>query len=726
MESFRHLRHGFAILLLLGATVFQPLATLVAQTPAPAPTPAEIKIKPEIFDPYVGQYQDAGDPEFIFSFFREGEKFYGQATDQDRFEIFPSSETKFFLKAFNAQVEFVRDAGGRVVSIIWRQSGREIPAKKISDQPAKDTRVEFARTEARIRMRDGVHLYTVILAPQNQTEDLPIILNRTPYGVKGWSSPRLNGSRKELVREGYIFVFQDIRGKFESEGEFVMVRPPRDRRDAASIDESTDTYDTIDWLVKNVPKNNGRVGITGTSYDGWLSTMALIDPHPALKTSSPQAPVADFWMGDDLFHYGAFRQSYGHEWVKSLEGSRTGEDVSFGKTDAFDWYLSLKTLSTLTKQLDGKIPTWNAFVAHPAYDSFWQQRALKNQINKVTVPTMVVGGFWDPEDLYGALTTYQILEKYDRRNLVYLVEGPWNHGGWGGRGRRLSDVNFGSDTGRYFRREIEAPWFAYHLKNKGQLKQAEATVFQTGSNKWMRYDEWSPRRNMQKRELYLQPQRGLSFTGPQAKNAAEESDTYVSDPANPVPYRKRPVEATYDPNGSRWYTWLAQDQRFTGERQDVLTFQTEPLTEDVTITGDIIAHLFASTTGTDSDWVVKLIDVYPSEYPSDTKMAGYQFMVAGEIFRGRYLNSFERPQAIVPGRVNEYTIDLHANDYSFLKGHRIMVQVQSSWFPLYDRNPQKFVSNIFMAQESDFQKATQRIFHSSRYPSRLSVSVARN
>jgi putative CocE/NonD family hydrolase len=726
MKSLRRAFASLALLVLSCSTVFQPPYLLVAQTPTPTPQPAEIKIKPEDFDAYVGQYQDARDPEFIFSFFREGDKFYGQATDQDRFEIFPASETKFFLKAFNAQVDFVRDGEGKVVSIIWHQSGREFPAKRTSDQPARDTRIQFARTEARIKMRDGAQLYTVIFAPENQTEALPMILNRTPYGVKGWSSGRLNGARKELVQEGFIFVFQDIRGKFESEGEFVMVRPPRAVRDAKSVDESTDTYDTIDWLVKNVPKNNGRVGIMGTSYDGWLSTMALIESHPALKASSPQAPVADFWMGDDFFHNGAFRQSYGHEWVKSLESSRTGENTTFGKTDAYDWYLNLKTLSNLTTQLGGRLPTWNAFIAHPSYDSYWRQRAVKTYLKEVTVPTLVVGGFWDQEDLYGALTTYQVLEKLDKRNLVSLVEGPWNHGGWGGRGRRLADVDFGSDTGRYYRKEIEAPWFAYHLKNKGQLKQAEATVFQSGSNKWMTYDAWSPRRNMQKRELYLQANRGLSFAKPQAKKADGDFDSYVSDPANPVPYRKRPVEATYDPNGSRWYTWLAQDQRFLGERADVLTFQTEPLQENVTITGDIIAHLFASTTGTDSDWVVKLIDVYPSEYPADAKLAGYQLMVASEIFRGRYLKSFERPEAIVPGRVNEYTIDLHGNNYSFLKGHRIMVQIQSSWFPLYDRNPQKFVDNIFLAKESDFQTATQRIYRSNRYPTRLSVSVANN
>ena len=689
-------------------------------------TQTEIKISPQAFDALVGQYQDQADPAFIFSFFREGDKYYVRATDQSPVEIFPESETRFFLKIVNAHVDFVRDAGGRVTSIIWYQGGKGYPATRISDQAAPDTRIPFKRSEVMIPMRDGIRLHTIILSPQNQTEPLPIIIQRTPYGVSHHDSDGLNRSEKDLVADGYIFVYQDIRGKYGSEGEFAMVRPPRDRRDAKSIDESTDTYDTIDWLIKNVPRNNGRVGIKGISYDGWLATMALVEPHPALKADSPQAPVADFWMGDDFFHNGAFRQSYGHEYVKSMESSKVIEPVSFGKTDAYDWYLSLKTLPTLTSQLGGKLPTWNDFVAHPAYDSFWQKRAVKNYLSSVSVPTLVVGGWWDQEDLYGPLITYQTLEAHDTRNMVFLVEGPWNHGGWYGRGRRLSEVDFGSDTGSYFRKEIQAPWFAYYLKNKGNLRQPEATIFQSGTNKWMTYDSWSPRRGVQKRDLFLQADHRLSLERPQPAETGKGFDSYVSDPAAPAPYRKRPVEATYDQNGSNWYTWLAQDQRFLGDRKDVVMWQSDPLTESITITGDIIAHLFASTTGTDSDWVVKLIDVYPSVDGTDSKMAGYQLMVASEIFRGRYYKSFERSAAIAAGEVKEYTIDLHGNDYCFLKGHRIMVQVQSSWFPLYDRNPQKFVDNIFLANESDFQSATQRIYRTSKYPSRVSVSVAIN
>jgi len=593
-------------------------------------------------------------------------------------------------------------------------------ASVVAQPSSQPLRVPFTRTETMITMRDGVRLHTVILTPETQTEPLPILLDRTPYGVNDWNSDLVNNAYKELVADRYIFVFQDIRGKFGSEGQFVMVRPPRDKRDPKSVDESTDTYDTIDWLVKNLPRNNGRVGIFGGSYDGWLATMALIGPHPALKAASPQAPVGDFWMGDDFFHNGAFRMSYGYEYVKLVETSKKLELVSFGDKDAYDLYLSLQPLSKITAQLEGKLPTWNDFVAHPSWDAFWQQRAVKNYLNPATVPTLLVGGWWDQEDLYGPLVTYQTLEKHDKKNLVFLVEGPWNHGGWRGKGRSLAQVDFGSDTGTYFREKIEAPWFAYYLKDKGNLKQAEATIFQSGTNKWMTYDAWPPRRNVHESDLFLQARGQLSFEKP---GATEQFDSYTSDPASPVPYRKRPVSAHYEPKGSGWYTWLAQDQRFMGQRADVLNWQTAPLEDNVTITGDIIAHLFASTSGTDSDWVVKLIDVYPS---GDAKMAGYQLMVASEIFRGRYLNSFEKAEAIAPGRVNEYRIDLHGNDYAFLKGHRIMIQVQSTWFPLYDRNPQKFVPNIFLAQASDYQPASQRVYRSSKYPSRVSVSVAVN
>ncbi|HEX3102029.1 MAG TPA: CocE/NonD family hydrolase, partial [Pyrinomonadaceae bacterium] len=483
----------------------------------------------------------------------------------------------------------------------------------------------------------------------------------------------------------------------------------------------TDTYDTIDYLIKNVPNNNGRVGIYGVSYPGWLSAVALVDPHPALKASSPQAPMTDTWMGDDFFHNGAWRQSYGHEYVKSMETDKESADVSFD-IDAYDWYMNLKTLSSLTEKLDNKLPTYNAFIAHPAYDDYWKARAASLYLKETSVPTLVVGGFWDQEDMYGAFATYKALQKYDKQNKVFFVMGPWNHGGWNGPGRKLGAIDFGSDTGKYFREEIQAPFFACQLKLKCDKPTPEASIFESGSNKWMSYDSWPPKQG-KPRELYLQANGKLSFEKPAPAKTDEGFDSYVSDPANPVPYRKRPIQATYDPKGSGWRQWLVEDQRFVNDRKDVLHWQTDVLAEDTTLTGDMIAHLYAATSSTDSDWVVKLIDVYPDSNPADEKMAGYQLMVAEEIFRGRYRKSWEKPEAIVPNKPAEYAVDIRGNDYTFRKGHRIMVQVQSTWFPLYDRNPQTFVDNIFLAKETDYKAATQRVYHSPEYPSHISVSV---
>ena len=701
---------SFAILLLLVPFIF-------GQQPAPAPVAVDSKT----LDAYTGQYEDAVNfPGLVFSFFREGDKFYVRATNQDQFEMYATSQTVFVVKAFPASAEFVKDESGRVTGMIWRQGGGETKIKRTADVPQKDTRIPYKRTEALIPMRDGVKLFTVILTPEHQTAPSAILLERTPYGVKGANSGRVN-RYPELIKDGYVFVYQDIRGRNDSEGQFLMNRPPRDKGDPKSIDESTDTYDTIDYLIKNIPQNNGRVGIWGVSYDGWLSAIALLDSHPALKASSPQAPMTDAWMGDDFFHNGAWRMSYGHEYAKMMETNKEQTDVTFD-IDAYDWYLNQKTVSNLTISLGNKLPTYNAFVAHPAYDSFWQARSSARYLKETKVPTLVVGGWWDQEDEYGALTTYRALEKFDKENKVFLVMGPWNHGGWGGRARKLGAIDFGSETGKYFREQIQAPFFACSLKDVCTKTQPEAEIFQSGSNKWMSYDAW-PTKQATPRRLYFQPDGKLSFDKPAGKGT-NDFDSYVSDPANPVPYRKRPIEATYDPKGSQWYTWLVQDQRFLGDRKDVLKWQTDVLTEDVTLTGDMIAHLFASTTGSDSDWIVKLIDVYPDSYPADEKMAGYQLMVADEILRGRYRTSWEKPSAIKPNKVAEYTIDLRGNDHTFKRGHRIMVQVQSTWFPLYDRNPQTFVKNIFLANESDFRQATQRIYRSGANSSYIQVSVA--
>ena len=684
------------------------------------PKHVEIKIDPKLFDEYAGQYSFISDPEFVLSFWREGDKFLLQPTNQGRIEIFPESDTKFFLKIIEAQATFVRDAQGKVTGVVWRQNGADNPAKKISNQPAIEVPQPFDRREVMIPMRDGVRLHTLIFAPTKMAEKLPILINRTPYGIAQSNSDAINRRYNQLVKDGYIFVLQDIRGRFGSEGQFVMTRPLRDKNNPKSIDESTDTYDTIAWLLKNVGKNNGRAGILGVSYDGWLAAVATVDAHPALKASSPQAPMTDAYLGDDFFHNGAFRQSYGYEYVKSMESSKENSDVEFDK-DAYDWYLELGSLSKITEGPQGKLPTWNAFVTHPNYDDYWKARGAGNYLKQTTVPTLVVGGWWDQEDYYGALKTYEALEKRDVDHKNFVVLGPWNHGGWNGRGKTLGDISFGSSTGVYFRNQIQAPWFAYYLKGKGQRNEPEAITFQTGCNRWVSSDRWPPKEAVA-RDLFLRSGKKLSFEKT-TMSTEPEFESYVSDPANPVPYRRRPIQATYDPKGSGWYTWLVQDQRFLQGRNDVLTWQTDVLEQDLTISGDIVARLFASTTGTDSDWVVKLIDVYPGTYPEDSKMAGFQLMIADEIFRGRFRQGFEKPAPIVAGQVNEYSIDLHSANHCFKKGHRVMVQVQSTWFPLYDRNPQNFVENIFRAQASDYRVATQRIYESSPYPSRVSLPV---
>ena len=599
------------------------------------------------------------------------------------------------------------------------------PSFRATQQPPLDYPALFEKSEAMITMRDGVKLHTEIYSPRNATEALPLLMVRTPYGI---SSPDQGISNMiyryaDMIPDGYIFVFQDIRGRYGSGGKFVMLRPIRDASNAKGTDESTDTYDTIDWLVKNVPLNNGRVGLDGTSYDGFLVTMGMIHPHPALKAVSEQACMADTWLGDDFFHNGAFRLSYAFEYAPLLETSAENYSFPFDRFDLYDFFLRLGPLSNANaKYFRGNIPSWNEFAAHPNYDEFWKRHAVAYGLKEPTVPNLNVAGWWDQEDFYGPVATYERLEKLDKKNLNFIVAGPWNHGGWGhGPGNSLGGIAFGSDTSVFFRRNIEAPWFAYWLKDKGKLPLKEAMLFQTGSDTWTSFDAWPPR-EAKIRNLYFRESGKLAFE-PQT-SGAEPFDSYESDPAHPVPYRHRPVDMTYpeDHPGS-WYTWLVQDQRFVDERPDVLTWQTDDLTDDVTLAGQVTAKLFASTSGSDSDWIVKLIDVYPQKFPQDWKLSGYELMIADEIFRGRFRNSFEKPEPIAPGAVTPYTIDLHTANHVFKKGHRIMVQVQSTWFPLYDRNPQKFVPNIFEAKQSDFQKTTQRIYRSKAFPSSVEISV---
>ncbi len=548
-----------------------------------------------------------------------------------------------------------------------------LPVRLAAQQDRPDYSKLFDKTEVMIPARDGVKLHTEIYSPKNATEPLPIIIERTPYGLnddeKGFS--RKLRRYEEMIPDGYIFVFQDIRGRYGSEGKFVMQRPVHDPKDSKAIDEGTDTYDTIDWLVKNVPHNNGRVGLLGISYGGWLTVMGMLEPHPALKAVSEQASPADMFLGDDFHHNGAFRLSYGFEYSTMMETDKTNFSFQFDRFDTYDWYLRLGALSNANKNyLHGTLPTWNDFVSHPNYDSFWKRQAMPFLLTRPKVPNLNVAGWWDQEDFYGPVKIYEILEKEDPDQLNYLVAGPWNHGGWAhGAGSSLGGIPFGSDTALYFRRNIEAPWFAYWLKNKGSLPLKEALLFQTGSDTWVKFDSWPPR-DAKMQNLYFREDGKLSFDAPKIESA-QAFDSYVSDPAHPVPYRNRPIDMTYpeDHPGS-WYTWLVQDQRFVDQRPDVLTWQTGELKENVTLAGQVTAKLFASTTGSDADWIVKLIDVYPEKYPENWKLSGYELMIADEVFRGRFRNSFEKPEPIPPGVVTPFTIDLHTASHVFKKGHR--------------------------------------------------------
>jgi putative CocE/NonD family hydrolase len=573
----------------------------------------------------------------------------------------------------------------------------------------------------------------VILRPADPRDappaGLPFLLARTPYGVDDFDSESVNRDKPELAASGYIFVYEDIRGRYKSEGRFVMNRPIVAHNSNRDVDETTDTHDTIDWLLKNVPGNNGRVGVFGLSYDGFLAIMAGIDAHPAVMAISPQAPMTDVWMGDDFFHYGAFRESYGFDYVQEMEAQKTDALVDL-KQDMYDFFLLHDNFSgavaTVPKMSD--LPTAKAFLTQPSYTAFWQAMEVEERLASVEVPTLEVGGYWDQEDMWGTQAEYAALKKHNDK--VYLVLGPWNHGGWQDTARRLGSefgrLDFGEPTGTEFRKRFEAPFFEAYLKNQGRFELTNidgqtVASFRTGVNRWMRYKAWPPTDGFEPARLYLEPGKKLSFTAPASDDDAVAA-AYVSNPATPVPYRHLPIQSTYA-KGSKWITWLVEDQRFVTGRKDVASFTMPVLDHDVTITGDVLADLFAATTGSDADWIVKLIDVYPDD--AAALDAGYQLMVADEIFRGRYLRSFEQPAPLTPGAVNEYKWSLHGVDHTFLKGHRIMVEVQSSWFPLYDRNPQTYVPNIMVAPKSAYKAETMTIYGSAKWPSHLEIEVER-
>jgi putative CocE/NonD family hydrolase len=591
----------------------------------------------------------------------------------------------------------------------------------------------FTLTEVMVPVRDGVHLQTAILTPVNQSGPLPILFRRTPYGVPSKAPDQMPANLKELAADGYIFVIQNLRGRFKSEGTFALSSQVN-LKDSMSTNETTDAYDSIEWLIHHVPNNNGKVGMYGVSYDGLTTGLALLHPHPALKAVSEQASPVDQWMNDDDHRYGALRESYDFEYAV-LEQADKNSNTHFGfeTYDTYQWYLDLGPLSNINaKYLHGKIPYWNSTVEHPDYDTFWKKEAWVNQLHASTVPNINVAGFFDQEDPWGPWQIFRHAAEHDPDHTNFMVAGPWYHGEWqAAKGDSIGIIGFGGhETSREFRENIEAPFFRYYLHGDGTAPTWRASTFQSGSNTWRTYDEWPPKA-AKNTNVYLRADGTLSFEAPKAAAYRE----YVSDPANPVPYRQRPISPTYP--GGDWRTWEVADQRFVDNRTDVLTFVSAPLDHDMTITGPVSAAIFASTSGTDADFVVKLIDKYPENFQAPAwdsnagprpgeyarSLDGYEMPIAMEVRRGRYLTSYEHPQALVAGKVTEWMFPLRDRDHVFLKGHRIMVQIQSTWFPGIDRNPQQFVPSIYQAKASDFVKATQRVYSSPTAPSHLVLPI---
>jgi hypothetical protein len=548
---------------------------------------------------------------------------------------------------------------------------------------------------------------------------------RTPYGVDETSRAFFFDKRPELARAGYIYVAEDIRGRYRSDGRFMMMRPLADH--SKNIDESTDAYDTVAWLLANVPGNNGRAGFIGTSYPGFLAMMAGIDPHPAVKAISPQAPMIDVWMGDDFFHNGAFRQSYGYDYVLSMESSkedtavRYGTDKNGNPRDGFDFFLERGSFAEDAKRSGARtLPTWKLFLKHPAYDPVWSSRGVERSLNAVAVPTLTVGGYYDQEDLWGPQEEYAKLEEHDGSHQNFLILGPWRHGSWSSSARHLGNLDYTEPIGKEFRAGVEVKFFAHYLKDEPGFDLEDTASFQTGSNQWKRYAHFPPP-EAKFASLHLQGAGLLSWSSSTAEAQDQIKTSYVSDPANPVPYRHRPIQPTYG-EGSQWYNWMTEDQRFVTDRKDLALWKLPVLDHDLTLTGEVVADIYASTTGTDNDLVVKLIDQYPDDDPDPT-MRGYQLMMNAEIFRGRYLESFNRPTPLGSGSIYEYKFSLHDVDHVFKAGHTILVEIQSSWFPLYDRNPQTFVANIMTARPEAYKAAIITIYSGPSHDSTLQLPL---
>jgi putative CocE/NonD family hydrolase len=600
---------------------------------------------------------------------------------------------------------------------------------------------DFIKRDVMIPMRDGVKLHTIIVIPKG-VKNAPILLTRTPYNAKEQTSRSASAHLSKILdgydnaldvilEGGYIRVVQDVRGKYGSEGDYVMTRPLHGPLNPTAVDHSTDTYDTIDWLVKNIPESNGKVGILGISYDGFLPLMAVVNPHPALKVSVPMNPMVDGWMGDDWFHNGAFRQQ-NIPYIYEQEGTRSNTELWWtDHFDDYDLYMEAGSAGELGRRHGlEQVGFWRKLIEHPSYDSWWQQQAMDKVLaaQPLKVPMMLVDSLWDQEDIYGAPAVYKALKPKDTGNdKVFLVMGPWHHGQEIEDGSSLGAIKFRSDTGLYFREKILKPFLDQYLRDGApKADVATVTAFETGTNIWRQLPAWPAGCEsgcaVHSKPLYLQPGQKLSNDPPKSSDAA--FDEYVSDPAKPVPYRVRPSQPVGYTGRFTWPQWLVDDQREASGRTDVVTFTSDVLKQPLKISGQPIVHLIASTSGTDSDWVVKLIDVYPDEMPQQEDLGGYQLAISMDIFRGRYRESLETPMPVAPDKPLLYQWALPTANHVFLPGHRIMVQVQSSWFPLYDRNPQTFVPNIFWAKPGDYKKATQRVFHSPDQSSFIELPVA--
>ncbi len=596
-----------------------------------------------------------------------------------------------------------------------------------------DIAKHYTKNEYNITMRDGVRLFTAVYVPKDTSVKYPVMIMRTPYGITPYGAdnfPESLGPSNYMAGEKYIFVYQDVRGRFMSEGTFLNMTPYiTNKRKDTDVDNSTDTYDTVEWLLENIRNNNGRVGLWGISYPGFNVSSGIIETHPAIKCASPQAPIADWFIGEDIHHNGAFAllpafnffEIFGPvrpELTKQWPGLK-----EYPVKDAYNFFMNAGPVTDMDdKYFNAEVPFWDSVTIHGTYDIYWRRRNLLPNLHNIKCAVMTVCGWFDAENLYGSVNTYQSIEANNPEIYNIFIAGPWIHGGWARtEGNKLGNIYFGDKTSEYYLQEIELKFFNYYLKDKGELDLPEVLVFETGANTWKKYEKWPPRDSHYK-SLYFHGDNSLKFTMPE--NAGFQYDEYISDPDNPVPYT-----SVYH-NAKLFYNreYMVEDQRFAASRPDVLYYQTDILDEDITVAGPVQAELYVSTTGTDADWVVKVIDVFPDMTVTErirdpeTEMAGYQMLVRGEILRGKFRNSMEKPEPHIPGKVERITFVLQDINHTFKKGHRIMIQVQSSWFPLFDRNPQKFC-DIYSADDKDYRKATQRIYRSKNYPSNIIFNI---